>query len=28
VAYLLSKAGLIKADQPVNADTVSALSFE
>ncbi len=28
VAYLLSKAGLIKADQPVNADTVPALSFE
>jgi cytochrome c5 len=28
VAYLLSKAGLIKADQPVNADTVSTVSFE
>lgn len=28
VAYLLTKAGLIKADQPVNADTVSTLSFE
>ncbi len=28
VAYILSKAGLIKADQPVNADTASTLSFE
>jgi mono/diheme cytochrome c family protein len=28
VAYLLAKAGLIKADQPVNADTASTLSFE
>jgi mono/diheme cytochrome c family protein len=28
VAYLLTKAGLIKADQPVNADTESTLSFE
>ena len=28
VAYLLAKAGLIKADQPVNADTASTISFE
>ena len=28
VAYLLYKSGLIKADQPVNADTASTLSFE
>jgi mono/diheme cytochrome c family protein len=28
VAYLLAKAGLIKVDQPVNADTLSTLSFE
>jgi len=28
VAYLLSKAGLVKADQAVNADTAATLSFE
>lgn len=28
VAYLLHKSGLIAADQPVNADTASTVSFE